>query len=790
MIHIGIVEDRISDPLKLGRCKVRIFGLHTHDKTVLPTSDLPWAIMLQSTDSAANSGIGKSPTGVVEGSTVAVIFSDIHKQQPIIIGTLGGIPPELIDQPVPKVTTVEQEVLKSGNGSTVTDGFGQPILSGGQKEVPIIKNPKILSASPACYALIYEEEKLSSLKPGRNSFVSKSKADTLPANTPIYSYQDTRGIWTIGWGNTYLKDGSAVNEFTTLTKAEADELFKYKIETEFVPSIRRNCQAPVTQSMFDAMVSLAYNAGTGAFARSNVLSAINTTEYGTAANLILDFRTGNNSGLKNRRVNEKTLFCKDGFPAKDMAFVNETPESKKKEPNDATQNPVVKVKPPVKESNANARYNNGFRDPNGVYPRIVEEPDTHRLARHEKIDQTIVYSKERARVTNIVSGSTTWSQPQIPYNSLYPYNKTHVTESGHVVEYDDTPDSERIHTYHRSGTYTEIDRNGTQVNRIVGDSFEIMERNGHLLVKGSMAITIVGNANVTIQNDANIDVYGNTNMTTGGNMNIGAQGDINIAAGGNFNVDATKVYLNSDKATNTKSKGTAQGVPEFSTLTFAPRHQELTAQYETPEEGDSTNYVNDLISAGIIEESPEPVKVEEAKPITKTPEKISTDCSLLPADGVVDYNYKLSPNVTVGDIDKSRILHTGNFAVNATKAEILCNMKLLAVNCIEPIKSLYPSFTITSGLRNYVPKGGSLTSDHLWGCAIDIVINGFDREAHYKAVQEIVKVLPTWSQVLLEYSGPKTVWIHVSFNSKRGFKQDQFTFNNHKLHSRTFTLLT
>ena len=37
-LYTGVVENR-NDPLRLGRCQVRIVGLHTEDKTVLPTKD-------------------------------------------------------------------------------------------------------------------------------------------------------------------------------------------------------------------------------------------------------------------------------------------------------------------------------------------------------------------------------------------------------------------------------------------------------------------------------------------------------------------------------------------------------------------------------------------------------------------------------------------------------------------------------------------------------------------------------------------------------------------------------
>ena len=90
-LYTGCVENR-KDPLRLGRCQVRIVGIHTHDKTILPTENLPWAFPIQPINSAAISGIGISPTGVVEGTWVVLMFRDEDQQQPIILGSIGGIP--------------------------------------------------------------------------------------------------------------------------------------------------------------------------------------------------------------------------------------------------------------------------------------------------------------------------------------------------------------------------------------------------------------------------------------------------------------------------------------------------------------------------------------------------------------------------------------------------------------------------------------------------------------------------------------------------------------------------
>ena len=45
-----------------------------------------------------------------------------------------------------------------------------------------------------------------------------------------------------------------------------------------------------------------------------------------------------------------------------------------------------------------------------------------------------------------------------PNKSTYPLNHTYTTESGHVMEYDDTPGGERIHQYHKRGTFYEINQ--------------------------------------------------------------------------------------------------------------------------------------------------------------------------------------------------------------------------------------------------------------------------------------------------------------------------------------------
>ena len=91
---VGVVEDR-HDPEKLGRLRVRCLGIHTGDKTKIATADLPWASVILPTTSAGISGLGQSPSFIVEGAWVWGYFRDEIKQEPIVVGTLPGRPAEL-----------------------------------------------------------------------------------------------------------------------------------------------------------------------------------------------------------------------------------------------------------------------------------------------------------------------------------------------------------------------------------------------------------------------------------------------------------------------------------------------------------------------------------------------------------------------------------------------------------------------------------------------------------------------------------------------------------------------
>jgi predicted chitinase len=88
----GVVEDR-DDPLRMGRCRVRIMGYHIDSKEILPTEDLPWAFPIMPANNPSISGTGTSSNGVVTGTWVVGFFADgSDGQHPMFFGTVGAVP--------------------------------------------------------------------------------------------------------------------------------------------------------------------------------------------------------------------------------------------------------------------------------------------------------------------------------------------------------------------------------------------------------------------------------------------------------------------------------------------------------------------------------------------------------------------------------------------------------------------------------------------------------------------------------------------------------------------------
>lgn len=190
----------------------------------------------------------------------------------------------------------------------------------------------------------------------------------------------------------------------------------------------------------------------------------------------------------------------------------------------------------------------GFIDPSATYPTkdYADRAETNKLATGD-VNGTIVQTKEVERTLGIqLPSGQSFEQPEIPFKGEYPYNKVIQTESGHIIEMDDTPGAERLQVYHRTGTFVEIDSNGSVVKKTKGSNYEIIDKNGYISVAGEAAVSVKGNVRVYIGGDANIEVEGDTNLTCFNDITMQASGRVDISATEEINLHSANINIEAD----------------------------------------------------------------------------------------------------------------------------------------------------------------------------------------------------------------------------------------------------
>jgi hypothetical protein len=195
----------------------------------------------------------------------------------------------------------------------------------------------------------------------------------------------------------------------------------------------------------------------------------------------------------------------------------------------------------------------GFYDPNGKYPLedYIEEADTNRIARNENIDKTVVQTKkdnlDEMETANGVGEQNTIKEPETPYEAKYPYNKVTESESGHIIEIDDTEGSERLHIYHKSGTFIEVHPDGSMVRKVEGKNHEVFIQDNNVHVKGSMNITVDGDASLYTKGDLTMKTDGDLTHDVSGSFEVNVSGEIRLNAGegsSSINMNSSQIREN------------------------------------------------------------------------------------------------------------------------------------------------------------------------------------------------------------------------------------------------------
>jgi hypothetical protein len=246
--------------------------------------------------------------------------------------------------------------------------------------------------------------------------------------------------------------------------------------------------------------------------------------------------------------------------------------------------------------------------------------------------------------------------------------------------------------------------------------------------------------------------------------------------------------------------------PKYDVLSLPPRGLSKNQLFESPDEGDSTDFVQQQANRGRINPNEKATNRESTEVPQREKQGKIPVCSTFANVQDFPLSTKLSPNFYLGDFipgggskyicQASTPQQLRDVPGGMTKQEIVCNLKGFAENIMERLITVVPKqdIIVTSGWRfpGSIGSNEASGSDHGKGAACDIVLRnyGTDRRKHYDLILKLQKVLP-YDQLILEYAG-SSVWIHIGHRAwtptQRGMA---FTVNNYTTYDRSkFVLLT
>lgn len=134
------------------------------------------------------------------------------------------------------------------------------------------------------------------------------------------------------------------------------------------------------------------------------------------------------------------------------------------------------------------------------------------------------------------------SEPLAPFNPQFPYNKSTVTDGGHLFELDDTPGASRVHLYHRSGSNIEMQDDGTVVYKSVGGRYAVTHGDDIVKIEGKCQIHVDSDVSVYAKGNVNIQSDKAVNINTAEDFTVHAK-NINLRAKRTSTIDGTTIDL-------------------------------------------------------------------------------------------------------------------------------------------------------------------------------------------------------------------------------------------------------
>lgn len=121
----------------------------------------------------------------------------------------------------------------------------------------------------------------------------------------LVAYQDSVGVWTIGYGHT-----RGVCAGMTCTEAQAQQWLE-EDTANAVADVNANCHVQLTQDEFDALVDFAFNLGDGSLNGSTLMKLVNEKNFAAAADQFDEWDHAGGrvvAGLLRRREAEQVEF--------------------------------------------------------------------------------------------------------------------------------------------------------------------------------------------------------------------------------------------------------------------------------------------------------------------------------------------------------------------------------------------------------------------------------------------------------------------------------------------------
>ena len=383
--------------------------------------------------------------------------------------------------------------------------------------------------------------------------------------------------------------------------------------------------------------------------------------------------------------------------------------------------------------------------------------------------------------------------------------------------------------YHKAGTFIEIDVNGSMVRKTIGDNYELIEHNNYLYTRGAHKLTVEGATQILIKNKADIQIYGETNLTVNNKLNLNVAEDVNLIAGGDFNIKAKSFNLDTEQnfnayiggdigftaagnfdavaadinfdpsgllnlASGTASSvssnglGVAPGTLSFEETDVNPlQRPDCNADafdLDAGEPGAEEIHQTQVANGDVVEKTP--TEGDSSEPADNGLTPLDCNCNEFEGRTFFSDNIQLSKYFNLGQLSSRAVVVKEKVTSQRglTTGQIVCNLKNLAVNCLDKIKEKYPDMVVTNAFRLDKADRKNV-SDHGVGMAADLQFPSVQPSQYFEIIKWVADNVP-YKQLLLEYGGgARNPWIHIAFD-KTGQKAALpiATFKDHQVYAR------